>query len=59
MDLVLFYFYFYFSFIFLYFIVDHKMKKTKGDTVTGHMIQLHKSHAHMIQWNNEEGPKKK
>ena len=40
-----------FSFIFFYsligFVVDHRMKKTKHDTVTGHITRSHKSHAHV------------
>jgi len=32
----------------LYFIIDHKVKKTKCDTIIGHMKMSHKSHAHMI-----------
>ena len=47
-DLVLFYFLFIFLYFLLFFIVDHKTKKTKCDTVTGHITQSHKSHAHMI-----------
>ena len=37
MDLVLFYFHFHFPLFFFSFIVDHKIKKTKCDMVTGHM----------------------
>jgi len=51
MDLasILFYFIlFYFTFIFSY-LVENKMKKTKCDTVTGHMILSQRSHDHMIQ----------
>ena len=55
--------YFIFSFLFLYFslffiIVNREQKKTNCDTITGHMTQSHKSHAHMMQWNNIEGPKR-
>jgi len=42
MDLVFILFYF-----LLGFIVDHKMKKTKSDMVTGHMTKSCKSHAHV------------
>ena len=41
-----------FPFIFFYFllifIIDQMMKKTKCDTVTGHVSQSHKLHTHMI-----------
>jgi len=39
---------FYFSFIFSY-LIGNKMKKTKCDTITGHMTWLQKSHDHVIQ----------
>jgi len=57
---ILFYFIlFYFPFIFSYFFIEeYKMKKTKCDTVTGHMIQSQKSHAHVIWENNVEGSRK-
>jgi len=39
------------SLIFFYFllgfIIDHKTKKIKCDTITGHMTRSHKSHAHV------------
>jgi len=38
---------FIFFYFLLYFIVDHKIKKTKCDTVTGHMTRSHKSHTHV------------
>jgi len=41
---------FYFTFIFSY-LVENKMKKTKCDGVTGHIIWSLKSHDHMIQRN--------
>ena len=31
------------------------MKKTKYDTITGHMTWLQKSHAHIMQGNKVEG----
>ena len=54
MNLVFILFYF-----LLGFIVNHKIKKTKHDTVTGHMTRLHKSHAHMTRWNNVEGSRRR
>jgi len=39
---------FYFPFILSY-LVENKMKKTKCDTITGHMIWSQKSHNHMIK----------
>jgi len=39
---------FYFNFIFSY-LVENKTKKTKCDTIKGHMIWSQKSHDHVIQ----------
>ena len=47
MDLVSILFYFILFYFLLGFIVDHKTKKTKHDTITGHMTRSHMSHAHM------------
>jgi len=41
---------FYFTLIYSYFLLkEYNIKKTKCDTVTGHIMQSQKSQAHMIQ----------
>ena len=40
-------FYFILFYFLLGFIINYKTKKTKHDTVTGHMTRSHKSHDHV------------